>query len=366
MARLRLSYGTSGSQAFSPYQAMTTFKDYGGKSYQGWYGVYLMAMGNPDLGWQKTGQIDVGMELELFHGRIRLNADYYKKVTNDLLSDINLPSSSGFESYKANVGKVENQGIEFSLNAYLIRNTEKSIIWTVGGTLAHNRNRILAISNSLEFLNEQMSNEAGGNPSFMYKEGQSMNTIFAVRSLGIDPSNGREIYVKKDGTQTYTWDSKDKVPCGVEEPKVWGNLNTMFRYKGFTFNAVFGYRLGGQMYNYTLVSKVENIRPFDNADKRVLYDRWKNPGDKAFFKGVRDFTTTNASSRFVMDENTLECRSISLGYDWDSEWMRKAGVSYLTLTGYMEDVFHLSTIRQERGLNYPFARKFSLALTLRF
>lgn len=367
LARLRLSYGTSGSQSFSPYQAMTTFKDYGGNSYQGWYGVYLMGMGNKDLGWQKTNQVNLGMELELFKGRVRLNVDIYDKTTDDLVSDIDLPSAGGFGSYKANVGKVSNRGVELGLNAYVIRNIEKEISWSIGGTLAHNKNEIKAISNSLQFLNDQMSNEAGGNPSFMYKEGQSMNTIFAVKSLGIDPSNGREIYLTKDGEKTYTWDPKDKVACGINEPKIWGNLNTMFRYKGVTFNAIFSYRYGGQMYNYTMVSKVENILPFDNADKRVLYDRWKNPGDKAFFKGVRDFTATNASSRFVMDENTLECRSLSLGYDIDSEWLKKnLALSYLTVTGYMEDVFRVSSIKQERGLSYPFARKFSVSLTARF
>ena len=120
------------------------------------------------------------------------------------------------------------------------------------------------------------------------------------------------------------------------------------------------------MYNYTLVSKVENIYPFDNADKRVLCDRWKNPGDNAFFKGVRDFTTTNATSRFVMDENTLECRSISLGYDWEAKWLDQVGISYLTITGYMEDVFRISSIIQERGLSYPFSRKFSVSLSVRF
>lgn len=367
LARLRVSYGTSGSQSFNSYQAMTTFKDYGGASYQGWYGVYLMAMGNNDLGWQKTKQLNVGVELELFNGRIRINADVYNKVTDDLLSDITLPSSSGFESYKANVGKVANNGVELGVNAYILRNTDNDLMWSVGGTLAHNKNKIKEISNSLEFLNEQMSKEDGGNPSFMFKEGQSMNTIFAVQSKGIDPSNGKEIYMKLDGTETYNWDAKDKVPCGIEEPDIWGNLSTMFRYKGITLNAIFGYRYGGQMYNYTLVSRVENIYPLENADKRVLYDRWKNPGDKVFFKSVLDQTTTNASSRFVMDENTLECRSISLGYDWNSNWLKEhLGVSYFTLTGYVEDVFRISSIKLERGMSYPFARKFSVSLIVRF
>lgn len=200
VARLRLSYGSSGSQAFNPYQALTTFKDYGNIYYKGWNGVYMMALGNPDLGWQTTKQLNVGVETELFGGRVRVNADVYHKQTDDLLSDITLPSSAGFDTYKANVGKVVNKGVELVLNAYLIRNTQREILWSVGGTLAHNKNVIKKISNSLDFLNSELMKEEKANPSFLYKEGQSMNTIFAVRSLGIDPSNGQEIFVKQDGS----------------------------------------------------------------------------------------------------------------------------------------------------------------------
>lgn len=367
VARLRVSYGTSGAQNFDPYQAMRTFKYFGVENYNGLSGAYLLGMGNSDLGWQTTKQLNVGMELELFRSRIKLNVDFYNKLTDDMLADITLPTASGFNSYKANVGKVLNRGVEVGLNAYLIRNTESNIFWSVGGTLAYNKNTIKEISNSLEFLNEQLIENDGINPSFLFKEGQSMNTIFAVRSLGIDPANGKEIFIKADGTHTNEWDAKDKVACGVDEPKLWGNLNTMFRYKGLTVNAIFGYRWGGQMYNATLAGKVENIRPIDNADRRAYYDRWRNPGDHAKYKSVKDLTTTNATTRFVADENTLECRSVSVGYDWESQWLQKnLSISYLTLTAYGEDLFRISTIKQERGINYPYARKFSLALTVRF
>lgn len=366
-ARLRVSYGTSGSQAFDAYQAMTTFKAYGNNVYNHWYGVYLMALGNDELGWQTTRQLNVGVELELFQGRVRLNADVYNKVTDDLLSDITLPSSAGFDTYKANVGQLVNRGVELNLNTYLIRNTERELFWSVGGTLARNKNEIKKISNSLQFLNETLLEEDSSNPSFLYEEGQSINTIFVVPSLGIDPSNGKEIFLKRDGTRTYVWDAKDKVPFGVEEPKIWGNLNTMLRWKGLSFNAIFSYRYGGQMYNHTLVDKVENIIPYENADSRAYYDRWKTAGEHALYKSVRDFSETKASSRFVMDENTLECRSLSLGYEWQTDWLkRNLSISYLSLTGFMEDVFRISTVKQERGLSYPFARKFSLSLLVRF
>lgn len=367
IARLRLSYGTSGNQSFSPYQALTTYRNYMGKGYKGWYGVYVMGLGNPDLGWQTTRQLNVGTEAELFKGRIRLNVDVYDKVTDNLLSDIDLPSASGFTNYKANIGKVSNKGAEATLNVYLIRDRERDFAWSIGGSLAHNKNKIEKISNSLSSLNDQILASASVYPSYLYKEGQSTNTMYAVRSKGIDPSNGMEIYIKADGTETYTWDAKDQVAVGNTDPKIQGNVNTMIRYKGISLNAIFGYRRGGQLYNSTLVSKVENIDPYDNADKRVLYDRWKVPGDVTFFKSVLDRSKTYATSRFVMDNNTFECRSISVEYQFPSMWTRKyLSMQYLSVTGYTEDVFIISSIKQERGLSYPYSRKFSVSLTARF
>lgn len=367
IARLRASYGITGSQNYAPYLAIRTYKDYGGQSTQGWYGAYLMAYGNPDLKWQKTSQFNVGADLDMWERRISISLDFYNKVTDDLLTDINLPISSGFSSYKANVGKVQNRGYEFSVNAQIIRDAENDFRWTVGVKGAHNENKVKEISNSLQELNDQLSNQDNYNPSFQYREGQSMNTIYAVRSKGIDPSTGKEIYIKRDGTETFEWDAADQVACGIAEPTLEGTVSTNVRWKGITMNLIFGYRFGGDAYNTTLANKVENIKPYDNADKRVLYDRWKQPGDNAKFKSVKDNTATYATSRFIFEDNTFYASSLNLGYEFPTEWTKKyLSLSYLTINGYLEDLFYWSTIKRERGTDYPFARKFSISLTARF
>ncbi len=367
IARLRGSYGVTGSQNFASYLSIRSYQDFGGKNTQNWYGTYLMAYGNPDLQWQKTAQLNVGADLEMFERRIQASVDVYSKLTDNLLADINLPLSSGFVNYKANVGKVLNKGIEANLTAQIIRDVRNDFRWTVGVKAIHNSNKIKEISNSLQALNEDLGNQKTYNASFLYKEGESLNTIYAVRSKGIDPSSGREIFVKLDGTETFTWSAKDKVACGVAEPKVLGNINTSVRWKGVTANLIFGYRLGGYAYNTTLANKVENINPYDNADRRVLYDRWKKPGDVAMFKSVLDKTTTYATSRFVFKDNTIYCSALNLGYEFPSEWSRKhLSISYLALNGCIEDLFWESTIKRERGTDYPFSRKFSMALTARF
>jgi hypothetical protein len=367
--RLRASYGISGSQKFNPYQAMTVFH-YRERNYRYWNGYYMIALGNEDLRWETTGQLNVGTDGELFDKRVRFRLDFYNKDTYDLLADMNTPLSSGFYNYKANIGKVRNRGIEMALSVYLWRNARERISWSVEGTLVHNKNTVLKISDALEALNQQISEKDEYVPSFLVKEGESLNTIFAVKSLGIDPSNGAEVLVKKDGTKVFgsAWSAADKVPCGVSDPKARGTLRTTFRRKNLSCTMVFNYRLGADVYNQTLVDKVENVNPMWNADKRAFYDRWKQPGDRVKFKGVAYYQLdTRASSRFVMREYMLDCSSINLSYDLSSDWLRHAaGLDRLTVNAYTEDVFRLSTIKRERGTSYPFARRFSLSLSALF
>jgi TonB-linked SusC/RagA family outer membrane protein len=368
--RGRASFGTTGSQNFNPYQARTTFQFYKDRTYQHWTGSYMIAMGNPDLQWQSTQQFNGGLEYGLFNNRWKFNADFYNKLTYGVLMDVNLPIAGGFESYKANMGKVQNKGFEISTSVFLIKNPKNDVSWLIGGSIFRNKNKVLKISDALDFLNEQINSNPEGyrNPSFPIKEGESLNTIFAVKSLGIDPSTGYEIYEKLDGTHTFTWDPKDRIACGVDEPEVWGNFNTMFRYKGLSLNVSFSYRTGGYKYNYTLVNKVENVDPWYNVDQRVYDDRWKQPGDQARFKSILlYYANTNASSRFVMKDNTLECRLISLAYEVNPQWLKKNfRLDFLSFGIYSENPFYLSSIKQERGTSYPFARNYSFSLTTRF
>lgn len=367
IARLRLSFGTSGSQNFSPYQALATFASYGDTHYNGWYGVYLVGMENKDLGWQKTHSLNVGLDVEFFNRRIVLSADVYNKLSKDVLADVALPLAAGFASYKANIGELENKGVEVGLNVVPVRDMERQIRWSVGGTLRHNKNTIKKISNALETLNNEMLESDGVNPSFLFREGHSINTIFAVQSIGIDPSSGKELFIDRSGNMTDVWDPRDKIPCGVSDPKVFGTFNTNFSWRRVTFSAVFSYRMGGDYYNQTLANKVENIYPFENADKRAYYDRWKKTGDDVMFKSIKGRSETYATSRFVMKENTLQCNSMSLQYEMEAEWLkRNLNISYLSIAAYTEDVFRISTIKRERGLDYPFSKKFSLSLTARF
>lgn len=122
-----------------------------------------------------------------------------------------------------------------------------------------------------------------------YVEGGSLTSIFGVRSLGINPADGREIFIKRDGSLTYDWSSADQVVIGNEEPKAQGTFGLNLRWKNFTLFSTFMYEFGGQRYNSTLVSKVENARiSSENVDRRVLTGRWQQIGDRTPYAKLTD------------------------------------------------------------------------------
>lgn len=364
--RIRGSYGETGSQQFSSYQALATYEYFNSDRYLFWSGAALKALGNPDLKWQNTKQYNFGLEVGLWGNRLSASVDYYKKETSNLLSQMNLQGMNGFSSYADNVGSIKNNGCELMLSGYIIRNNSNNVMWSVTGKIAHNKNIIGKLSDAIKKQNETYLASSNSNSNLLF-EGNPVNSIYVVPSLGIDPSTGKEVFVSRFGTPTYTWDYRDRILMGVEEPKWRGTFSSMFSYKDFTLNVSFGYRFGGQQYNQTVIDKVENADMRYNVDRRVYEDRWQNVGDVTFFKGTNETGASRYSSRFVQDENTFEMQSLSLSYRLSSKWLQQTfRLNSLTIGCNTSDLFYFSSIKRERGTSYPFARRVSFNLSLLF
>lgn len=367
--RFRVSTGLTGSVSFPPYQAETMYQYYTTNLYSTGVGASVMSYGNEALQWQKTQNYDAGMDLGLFKDRIVISPRYYYKYTRGLLADIDLPPSTGFSSYTDNLGDMVNKGFELNFKYVMIRNRQ----WNVSlfANLVHNVNNIVKISNALQNYNQkanqaQETDSLRATPLLRYQAGQSINEIYAVRSLGIDPENGQEILIKKDGTRTYSWNANDIVPVADPTPKVNGSFGSTVGYRQFMLNVIFTTRLGGKDYNQTLVDRVENADPRYNVDSRALTDRWQKPGDHAAFKNIADLGTTYLSSRFIEDDNTLDFTTLYLSYDFAKQVYSRLGMNNLRLAFTMNDVAHWSTFKIERGIDYPYAKSFTLSLQTSF
>ena len=365
--RLRLSYGETGSQKFSAYQALPMFKYYDNDRYGYWGGAYLMGLGNEDLKWQVTSQYNAGLEFTILKNRIKGSVDVYTKTTNNLLSSMDLPLATGFSSYMENIGKVKNTGFEASLSGYLVRDTERDITLMVSGKLAYNKNEIVKLSDDLKRQTAKML-EADADINTLYYEGRSQNSIYAVRSLGIDPSSGKEIFLDKNGNPTYEWKPSDKVYMGVAEPTYKGNAGLSFSYKDLSLNLSFGYHWGGKQYNSTLLNKVEVTTTTiknSNVDNRVFSDRWLKDGDVVYFKGLSN-EQTRMTSRFVMSDNVFSLQSASIQYRWTADYLKQMGIENVRFSVNASDLFYISSVKTERGTSYPYARNVGLNVSLLF
>jgi len=200
MLKLRYSYGVTGNQEFSAYQAKTMFQFNTDRLYNSGISAALMGYGNPDLEWQNQYQSNYGFDFGYAKDRIRLQFNYYQKKTEGMLTSVSVAPSLGLPSntFTSNLGKIQNKGVEVNLNAVLIRDQGKDFEWSVMLQAAHNKNKIMEISTALKNINEK-NNQDKTTPAAVYEEGESMSAIKAVPSLGIDPTTGQELFMKKDG-----------------------------------------------------------------------------------------------------------------------------------------------------------------------
>lgn len=385
MLKIRGSYGQTGKVNFAPYCATTIYESqFKDKTwYYTGYGVTLKALGNPDLTWETTNKLNVGIDLELFKRFIYLEGNYYYQKTVDLITDVTLSASSGFSSYKDNMGEVENKGFELMLRLNPINREDwKLMLW---GNIAHNKNKILKISDSQKAYNERV-NEYYADAEFLgqvgwevndpkfarpipkYEEGGSLTSIFAMKSLGIDPINGKELLMNRDGSVTYQWSASQEIIAGNTEPKAQGAFGFNLSWKNLSLFTSFMYEWGAQSYNTTLVNDVENADVENmNVDRRVLTDRWNQPGDIAPLKDIKDRgVITLPTTRFVQDNNILTLTAITLSYDFPERISNKLGMSMLRLEASTNDIANFTTIRQERGLNYPYAKQINFSLKANF
>ena len=363
LLKLRASIGNPGNQNFDDYISTRVYTYNTDNMNIFGASAIVSNLGNRGLEWQKTLDRNIGFDVIFIDNRLRINFDYFNKKTDPLLVYIGTPSSTGTTSIPRNIGKQITKGITLTLNYSIIR--KEDVFWSVNMNMRHQTSEYQGIGDSLTKYNIDNQNRN----LTRYYDGGSPTDLWAVKSVGIDPATGREIFLDKAGNQTFVHDYDDEVVVGNTEPKAEGVIGTSFYYKGFSASINLRYRLGGQIFMQTLYDKVENLsasKKWENLDKRALYDRWKQPGDEAKFKSIAESEVTPMSSRFVEDNNVLSGESISLGYETTNKWLRHIGASSFNVRAYMNDIFRISTVKNERGLSYPFARSVSFSVGLTF
>lgn len=361
LLKLRFSIGNPGNQNFDAYTASGTYIY--NSAYQNLFGTsaILEKFGNPNLKWQKTIDKNLGLDVDIFD-RVKFSVDFYHKNTDPLLAQIPVPPSLGTTRIYTNFGGQISKGFSGSLNVVVMK--RQYLRWSVNASFSQNNSEYRNIGDKLDFMNEK-----GSATTFKrYYDGASPDDIWAVRSHGIDPSSGREVFIRKDGRYTFKYDANDEVVVGSSAPTLEGVIGTSVYYKGFSASVNLRYSFGADVFASALYNKVENISEtalYYNLDRRALSDRWQKPGDRAV-QGHQHVDTTPMSSRFVLRENYIAGESITIGYETSARWLHVVGVKGASFRFYMNDIFRLASFKEERGTDYPFSKSFSLSISLRF
>lgn len=321
---LRTSYGTSGNQSgISRYQALALYK---GGGYNGGAGLYPTQIGNPNLKWEKTASIDLGLEFSLFDNRIDGTIDWYRRNTTDALLSTQLSRTTGFESLISNVGELYNTGIEVSLNGAIVRT--KDILWKLGFNISTNKNQITKLYEGSDIINGQ----------FIYREGEDVHSLYAYRWAGVNPADGRPMYYDKDGEIMYTYNEKGDTRqiVGSASPKFYGGLNTSLNAYGFDLSLNFYFNYGNKIYDASwMMFTSAGQRALWNQYEIIATDRWKQEGDISEFpKAVYGYTSAvygTTTDKSIFDGSYIRLRDVTFGYTLPKKWLKSVGLEGVRL-----------------------------------
>ncbi len=377
--KIRLGYGQTANQAISPYTTLGTlgttpynFGDLGDQSYA--TGYYPTKLANKELGWEYSETWNAGIDFSLFHGRLSGTLEYYVVNTHDLLLNVSLPSSAGVSSYTANVGKTRNKGFEATINGIIIDN-KKGWTWEAGVNVSLNRNKLVALADG------NMRDEGNG-----WFVGHPLDVLYDYEKVGLwnsdDPDfqylqtfepGGNEGMIKVKGGY-YTQEEADAgvIPDGKQigdrreinsydrqiinfEPDFVGGFNTRVAYKNWDLNVIGAFQCGGKIYS-TLYGSNGYLNMLTGRRGQVDVDYWTEDNKGAKYPkpgGIQSGDNPKYGSTLGLFDGTyVKIRTISLGYNFTGNWMKKAGIQNLRLYATVQNPFVIySKYYSESGLD---------------
>lgn len=310
--KLRVSYGITGNQSgISNFQSRGLW---GGESYADSPGTSPNQLGNPDLKWETTKQLDIGIDIGLFDDRINVVYDYYDKKTEDLLLAVPVPGSTGFTELVQNFGEIENKGMEFGISGDIIQNA--NLNWNLKFNIAGNRNEIVKLASPFNVYNRDI---------YRYEEGIPMYSFYFHEQTGVDPETGEPIFTDVDGNGTFN-PNVDRKIVGDANPDFFGGITNRVNYKTFDFSIFFQYSYGNDQLNWNRFFQ-EHGGTRNTGFLSSQLDRWQQPGDQTM---IPEMTSANYAgnlrpSRFVEDGSYMRLKNATIGYTVPVEVLNKFG-----------------------------------------
>jgi TonB-linked SusC/RagA family outer membrane protein len=314
--KLRASYGVNGNAGIGNYDWRSNFLYT--TTYNGAPGSAQGGIGNNNLTWERNKPFDIGLEVGVLNNRIYVEADYYHRKTEDLLLNEPLSSTVGFVSFSNNVGAMENNGIELTINANPVKT--KDFNWTISVNSAWNRNRVTRLREGVD--------EIIGNPTSL-KVGEDVQSYFVRLWAGADPENGDPLWFTDETKRETTNDFSQakRVYYNSASPKGFGGVGTSLTYKFITLDAQVNYQYGNYLYNAWDFIFTGDGAFFGLNNNRKQLERWQKPGDITEvprFDAFNSTSSNNVSTRYLYRGDFIRLRNLSLGFDLPSRFAQRA------------------------------------------
>ena len=363
-AQVKLSTGTSGNSEIPYYDHLALVS--GDANYNDEAGIYPSQSGNEELSWEQTWANNVGVSFGLYN-RVNVNVDFYhKKTTNMLMLVPQSYAITGVGNRWDNIGAMMNRGVEMAIDGDVIR--PKDFTWNLSANVSYNKNKLLELYNGVE---EYVNSTTG----LKYVVGHSVREYFMNRYAGVNPANGDALWYTADGELTTEFREEDKVMTGKSFDSPWvGGFGTSLMWKGLSLSAQFSWMAKRYVMNNDRFFEESNgLYSAYNQSKRLLYDRWKKPGDITDIP--RYGVTAQLDDRFLENSSFLRLKNLTLAYAFPQSLLKKTnfftsarvylqGQNLLTWTGFtgLDPEVATNVYRAQ----YPASRQFTLGIDVSF
>lgn len=406
--KLRLSYGATGNERIPAYTYLAQLNPAFYASNDNLiFGLAPSTLPNPDLKWETTEQLNAGIDLGLFRGRLNVTADVYKKITTDLLLNAPIPSQSGFNSQFQNIGRIDNNGVELQISSFNIN--KGGFKWKTDFNITFNRNEVKDLGGA-EFIPVATPGGWQANVGRVIV-GEQIGTMYGYQFEGIyqiddftwqnnsDPNIPFENrnFTLKSGLPVYAGtalpgrmkyadlngdgfiNDEDRQVIGNSNPVHFGGINNTFSYKNFDLSVFLQWSYGNDLYNAAKV-RLNGVQPWMNISQDYFENNWtpQNPSNTA--PAYRQLDQQIASSYYVEDGSYLRLRTVSLGYRLPKNLTEKLGfkslrfnlignnlITWTNYSGWDPEVnFNNPLLSGLDRIGYPRARNFTLSLNATF
>jgi TonB-dependent starch-binding outer membrane protein SusC len=368
LLKLRTSYGTTGNSRIGSYQArgLYTFSTNG---YNGTVSSSPSSAPNPELGWEKNYKSNIGIDIS-FLKKYSFTFETYQNIVNDAISPVPVSAQNGFTTVLANTARMRNSGVEASFGIQIFKGIFN---WTSSFNVGYNKNIVLEVKNNTSLYGPSSEGT-------VLKAGVSTSAIWGFNFVGVDPANGRELYIDKSGKTVSVFDLDRNIITGGSYlgdrlPKTHGGFNNTFSYKGFELKVNFVYSFGSKI----LIDNINenNGRNLNNRNQSVnLLSRWQKPGDITNIPllSASSNPLVYTSSKYLHDNSYINLNNVSVSYTLPQKISKKLKGARITIYGNATNLWYwykeqsvegVNGIREYR-FNFPEAQAFTWGTRINF